>query len=141
MLTRNEMRMAKKAVEVLTNTDYPIQFAVNGIIHDVDSGAFADSEQLIPLMGQAGTVGAVRAMPNWKTDPAIVDHLIAAVQGKMLNRLLIEHAQIDPRSMAPRQIAELLALTDKQQRKILVDICGLIPSEAHWTAQQGFVKF
>lgn len=131
MLNRNEMRNAKKVVENLISTKRAVRFAVDGVIQDVAAGKFADDQVLIPITGQAGTVGAVRALPNWQTDPAIIDHLIAAVQGRMMHFMLIEQAGINPLNATAEQMAQLIAPTNKQQAAILVDICGKEAADAY----------
>ena len=134
MLNRNEMRQAKKVVEMIVQNTPMVRFTLDGIIQYVDSGTWPDNEQLIPLIGEEGTVGAVRARPDWQHDPVIIDHLIASVQGRMLHFSLIEHAKVDPTRCEPMQIAQLLLMTEDQQRKILLAVCGKEKAEAHWKA-------
>lgn len=136
MLNRNEMRLAKKVVSVMVNNTKAVRFALDGIIEDVEKGEWKDTDELIPLIGEEGTIGAVRARPNWKQDPVIINHLIAAVQGKMMHYSLIEHAQVNPVTMSPEQLATLLAMTDKQQRSILQDVVGKEKAEAHWKEEE-----
>lgn len=136
MLNRNEMRLAKKVVSVMVNNTKAVRFALDGIIEDVEKGEWKDTDELIPLIGEEGTIGAVRARPNWKQDPVIINHLIAAVQGKMMHYSLIEHAQVNPVTMSPEQLATLLAMTDEQQRSILQDVVGKEKAEAHWKEEE-----
>lgn len=134
MLNRNEMRQAKKVIEQIVNNTPMVRFTVDGIIKDVEEGTWPDDAELIPLIGAEGKIGAVRARPDWQHDPVIIDHLIASVQGRMLHFSLIEHAQINPIQAEPMQLAQLLLMTEKQQRAILLAICGKEKAEAHWKA-------
>lgn len=135
MLNRNRFRLAKKVVEVMINNSKAVRFAVDGIVADVDSGMWKDTDELIPLIGKEGTIGAVRARPDWKTDPVILNHLIASVQGRMVHFSLLEHAQINPLEMSADQLATLMAMTDGQQRQILLAMVGKEKAEAHWKAE------
>lgn len=134
MFKRNEMRMAKKVVENIVKNTKMVRFTLDGVIQDVDSGVWNDSEMIIPLIGEEGTIGAIRKRPDWKTDPIIIDHLIASVQGRMLHISMIEHAGLNPLQASPEQLADLMMMTEDQQRKILLDIVGKEKAEAHWKA-------
>lgn len=136
MLSRNEMRQAKKLVEVLISNNAAIKATVEGVIEDIDKAVWPDHEMVIPVFGRAGTVGAIRQLPDWKTDPLVINHLIAAVQGRMLHFQLIQMAHIDPSNASPDQIAELLTATDPQQRKVLEMMCGKEVAEKHWKEEQ-----
>lgn len=136
MLNRNEMRQAKKVVEAIANNNKAVRFALDGVIIDVASGMWADDMSLIPMLGAEGTVGAVRRVPDWQHDPLIVDHLIASVQGRMIQAALIQLANINPAASSPQQLVELLTKTNDQQRAILVDICGKEKAEKHWAEQE-----
>lgn len=136
MLNRNEMRQAKKVIDALVSNPEAIRFTLDGVLADVDSGKWSDTDVLIPMIGAAGTIGAVRARPDWKTDPVIINHLIASIQGRMMQFSLIEHAHINPISASPEQLASLMMRTDNQQRQILQDVVGKEKAEAHWKEEQ-----
>lgn len=140
MFNRNEMRQAKKVVQHLVNNTPMVRFTLDGIIQDVEKGTWKDTDELIPLIGEEGTIGAVRARPNWQTDPVIIDHLIASVQGRMLHFSMIELAHLNPAAAEPAQMAELLLLTEDQQKKILLAIVGKEKAEAHWKAGEEELK-
>lgn len=140
MLNRTRFRLAKKVVELLINNTKAVRFAVDGIVADVDGNKWKDSDMLIPMIGEAGTVGAVRARPDWKNDPVILNHIIASVQGRMMQFSLMELAQINPMEMSPEQLAKLMMMTDNQQRQILLAMVGKEKAEAHWKAENEEVE-
>lgn len=128
MLNSKQFKLAKKYAEMMSKVDEPIIVSVKGIIDDVRTQAWPDREMLIPMWGQSGTIGAVRALPNWDTDPKVLDQLIASVQGRMARFYIMEHADVAISNASLEQAAEIMETTNVQQERILK---GMIGEEAY----------
>lgn len=128
MLNSKQFKLAKKYAEMMAKIDAPIIFSVEGIIGDIRAQAFPDREMVLPVWGQSGTVGAIRAMPNWDTDPQFLDNLIAAVQGRMARFYIMEHADVAIDKASIEQAADIMELTNVQQERILK---GMLSAEAY----------
>lgn len=154
MLNSKQVKLAKKYIEMLVKHDEPIIFSVNGVIGDIRKQAWGDHEMVIPLWGAKGTLGAIRAIPNWDTDPEVLDHLIASVQGRMAHFYIMEHAGVAITNASLEQAAEIMEATNPQQERILKGMVSEAAYEAYKLEQgkhlmelaetvvnQGSVKF
>lgn len=143
MLNSKELKLCVKAAEMISKNDKVILTTVRGVIEDIQKQVHGDHEMVIPMWGQAGTQGAIRAMPNWETNPELIDHMVAAVQGRTLQFFIAEHVGVSVATAKPEQIAAILHPTDAQQARVVKELVGAEAYDAYKATQvqPGSVEF
>lgn len=82
---------------------------VSGTISDVNSGMHADDDMLTPFH----SAGQLRSNPQLKGDREFVTHSVAAVAGRVMQKLSMQ-MEIEPSEMIP-----LLDLTNAEETKAI----------------------
>ena len=135
MLNSKMFKLAQKAVSMIRFE--ALLTTVKGVIEDVEKGIHPDGAHLIPAVtaGEAGTVGAIKAIKGWSTDAEIVGHLAGASAGRMAQFLLADNG-IHPMTISPNQMVTLLDMTNEIELRVIQTICGKEKADAYWNQKQ-----
>lgn len=87
---------------------------VREIQHDIIDGKHPDNAAVTHAL----SVGELKTIPNWTTDPLVLNDLIGAVLGRVTQAICLEHS-IDPLDLSIDQIISLAAATNSIQQRTL----------------------
>lgn len=136
MFNSKQMKLAIKAAQNIAANDKMIKTTISGVIEDIKNKVHSDHDMVIPMWGQSGTQGAITAIEGWDKKPEILDHLIGAIQGRMLHFYIMEHVGVNLYECNLDQAAQIVSVTDDQQGRILKQLVGEEAYTAYKTTQQ-----